>query len=100
MGKVSLAYVAAIAMLPLAAVAQPARNANIYDGKDHQPTRGESSVSGKSAQELQNLNALLQQRAQQGAKAPGVGSNAYGVQPGGVVPITPTDGHIGPDTTK
>lgn len=100
MGKLSLVYVAAILMPPMAAMAQPARNGNIYDGIAHQPTRGESSVSGQSAQELQNLNALLQQKAQQGAPPPASGSNVYGVQPGGVVPITPTDGHTGSDTTK
>ncbi len=99
MSKLSLVCVAAISMLPMAAMAQPARNANIYDGTAHQPTRGDGSVSGPAAQELQNLNGPLQQKAQQDANTPEAGRNVYGVEPGGVVPITPTDGHAGSGTT-
>ena len=90
----------ALTALPLAAGAQPARNANIYDGTAHQPTRGEGSVSGQAAQDLNAMNGQLQRKAQQSAGAPGVGENVYGTQPGGVVQITPTDGHAGSGVSK
>ena len=92
-------WVVAAAMLPVAALAQPARNANVYDGTAHQPAGG-GSVSGQSAQDLNAMNGPLQDKAQQSAGAPQAGRNVYGVEPGGVVPITPTDGHAGSGVSK
>lgn len=91
--------VAAALMVSTAAAAQPARNANVYDGKDHQPSGG-GSVSSQAAQDLKSMNAPLQRKAQQSAGAPEVGKNIYGVQPGGVVPITPTQGQAGSGVSK
>ena len=74
--------------------AQPARIGNIYDGHDHQPGP-DGSLTPSEAQTLNQMNAPLQQKAQESASAPEVGKNVYGVQPGNVVPISPTEGHAG-----
>ncbi len=88
-----------VALSGSVALAQPARNANVYDGLNHQPTGG-GSVSARDARDLDRMNGPLQERAQQSAGAPEVGRNIYGVQPGGVVPITPTDGHAGSGVSR
>ena len=100
MARFGWVVAAALAVAPLAGQAQPARNANVYNGTAHQPTGGDGSVSGKAVQDLNAMNAPLQQKAQQSAGAPEVGTNVYGVQPGGVVQITPTDGHAGAGVSK
>lgn len=86
-------------LLPIAAGAQPARNAGVYDGQNHQPASG-NSVSGQAARDLDTMNRQLQETAKQSAGAPEVGKNVYGTQPGGVVQITPTDGHAGSGVSK
>jgi hypothetical protein len=81
------------------------REGNIWDGHDHQPTAGvraEEQRAGVAAspaqaqsedQTLSRLNGQLLRKAQQDAKkAPESTTNPYGVQPGGVVRITPGGG--------
>ena len=100
MGRFGAVLAGALLALPLGvALAQPARNANVYNGQDHQPSGG-GSVSGQAAQDLAAMNRPLQEKAQQSAHAPEVGANVYGTQPGGVVQITPTDGHAGSGVAK
>lgn len=82
-------------MLPMAALAQPARNANVYDGTHHQPT-GNGSVTPQGAEALSKMNQPLQDKAERAdAKLKTGQDNVYGVEPGGVVPITRTDGNAG-----
>ena len=87
-------------MLPMAALAQPARNANVYDGTAHQPT-GSGSVSGQGAEELTKMNQPLQDKAARADANLKTGQgNVYGVEPGGVVPITRTEGDAGSGAPK
>jgi hypothetical protein len=81
----------------MAAFAQPARDGNVYNGMDHQPTAGVVHSQEESAgialtprredaenRDLAALNQQLQQKAEQDAKAvPDAKTNVYGVQPGG-----------------
>ena len=99
----------AVLLLPGTAVlAQPARNANRWDGQAHQPTAGSTHARESQAgvapsdqharQQDRDLNAIgkqLTDRAGQDAKIPGT-ANTYGVQPGGVVPIAPLPQSPGP----
>ncbi len=91
---------------PVAAFAQPAREGNIYNGMDHQPTAGAvqsqeqaAGIAPSNAREqdenrsLSMLNRQLLQRARKDAgTVPDAGNNVYGVQPGGVVVTTPNAG--------
>jgi hypothetical protein len=89
-------------LLPLIAHAQAAREGNEYDFRDHQPTaqvQSQEKAAGvapdatQSKHENQTLGALdknLMQRASRDAKAvPAATNNVYGVQPGGIIHVTP-----------
>jgi len=101
----SCCLAAAILALPAAAFAQ-ARNGNVYDGLAHEPAAGPVRQDEQAAgvapsqgtanaenRELENLDQQLTNQAAQDRRAlPGGNANIYGVQPGGVVPITPGAG--------
>jgi len=101
----------AVAALPLLIVSAGAhaqvatREGNTYGGFDHQPTAavtGEERAAGVAPspaqrqsedQQLSTLNAQLLQKARKDAqKNPQAFGNPYGVQPGGVVKISPGGG--------
>ena len=93
-------WVLAAVMLPAVAFAQPARNANVYDGTHHQPTGG-GSVTPQGAEELSKMNQPLQDKAERADANLKTGQgNVYGVEPGGVVPITRTEGDAGSGAPK
>jgi len=95
-----MGWVVVAAMLPMAALAQPARNGNVYDGTAHQPTGG-GSVTPKGAEELSKMNQPLQDKAAHADANLKTGQgNVYGVEPGGVVPITRTEGDAGSGASK
>jgi hypothetical protein len=99
--------VAAIA-LPVAAHAQ-ARNANVYDGKDHEPAAGPTRQDERAAgiaptrqqddaetRDLAVIQQHLERRAQQDATSnPTVGHDIHGHLPDGSAPITPNAGGAG-----
>jgi hypothetical protein len=103
-GKLFLAI--GVVAMPLSAFAQPAREGNIYNGIDHQPTAGAvqsqeqaAGIAPSDAREraengdLSTLDGLLLARAHRDARtAPTTTDNVYGVQPGGVVATTPNSG--------
>jgi hypothetical protein len=89
-------------LLPALAQAQALREGNIWDFKDHQPTAGEVQSQEKSAgvgpsqgqarhqqDELDVEGRQLLERAARGRQALPGNTDIYGVQPGGVVPISP-----------
>ncbi len=103
----SIRTMAALLMiaLPVAAHAQAAREGNVYNGVDHQPTAGvaaqerQAGVAPSPGQvqsedrTLDRLNGQLLNKAHQDAqKNPQSVGNPYGVQPGKVVPISPDEG--------
>jgi hypothetical protein len=102
MYKYFFAVAMIVAALPPVAYAQVARNGNEYDYRDHQPTAAvqsqeqsagvapDAAQKHSETQELRQLDQHLQTRAQHDSQAvPQATQNVYGVQPGGVVHITP-----------
>ncbi|CAH2598601.1 conserved exported protein of unknown function [Rhodovastum atsumiense] len=96
-----LAFFATL-LLPAVATGQPARNGNVWDGTAHQPgatgvedsqrRAGVAPSDAQARQEEQDLDRIGRQlndrAAQDAAAVPESKSNAYGVRPGGEIPIT------------